>query len=492
MTRTRDDVWNLTREEGDWPAALVAYERAVALLRELDPATGPPSNPRGWRFLAAMHGLVAPDGGPDRSNELWSNCQHGSWYFLPWHRMYLMAFELVVQDVLEDDEWSLPYWYAVDPDDEEKAILPPAFREQGSNLHTDQRSFPANAGLPLPDLSQTVIDALGAEVFSTPAGISTFGGGERATPSFNGGEIGLLEGVPHGAVHSLVGNDYDQAGNPVRFGWMGSFYTAALDPIFWLHHANIDRLWQVWLDLSPANLNPTGDPAWADTQFSFPSADGDLHTWKISEVLDPESLGYVYASTAPPSAVAPPVAPPVAGGPDVGFGEVPVPEPLPPQVIGTTVDVPLATSEPVEVELSEPADLGFALDAEAEPAGAGRVFLRVEGVTGTAAAPVYDVYINLPPGEAPAEHLELRAGSLSTFGMTEASQSDDVHDGSGLTTVLDVTSVRDVLEQEGRWDPARVQVSFHPVTPAATPEEVEAADATPADLRAGQISVVVT
>jgi len=23
----------------------------------------------------------------------WSECQHGSWYFLPWHRGYLIAFE---------------------------------------------------------------------------------------------------------------------------------------------------------------------------------------------------------------------------------------------------------------------------------------------------------------------------------------------------------------------------------------------------------------
>lgn len=230
MIRTREDVWTLTRAEGDWPAVLVAYERAVGRLRALDPATGPPSNPLGWRFLAAMHGLAASNGAPDTSNDLWSNCQHGSWYFLPWHRMYLMAFESIVQDVLEDDRWSLPYWYAIDPDDADKAILPPAFRDGATNLFTDQRSVPANAGAPLPDLSQSVVDALDADGFSTPDGISTFGGGERSTPSFSGDESGLLEDAPHGAVHVLVGNDYDQSGNLVRGGWMGSFYTAGLDP----------------------------------------------------------------------------------------------------------------------------------------------------------------------------------------------------------------------------------------------------------------------
>jgi len=492
MTRTREDVWTLTEAEGDWPAVLVAYERAVGLLRALDPPTGPPSNPLGWRFLAAIHGLAAPNGDPDTSNALWSNCQHGSWYFLPWHRMYLMAFELIVQDALGDEDWSLPYWYAIDPDDAGKAVLPPAFRDQSRQLYTDQRSIPANGGSPLPDLSQALLEALGADRFSTPSGLSTFGGGERAAPSWSGGEVGLLEGVPHGAVHTLVGNDFDRNNRVVRRGWMGSFFTAALDPIFWLHHSNIDRLWQVWLDLDPANANPTGDPAWADTEFSFPAVGGDLETWSIGEVLDLASIGYEYASTAAPSAITPPVGPSLGAGPNIGLGEEAMPEPIPPQVIGTTTDVPLATADAVDVELSTPAALDFAVAADAEPVGDGRVFLRVEGVTGTAGAAVYEIYLNVPPGEAPTDHPELRAGFFSTFGLTEASQTNALEDGSGLTTVLDITAVRDVLEEQGRWYPARLQVSFSPVTPAETAEDVEAAEGQPSDLVAGQIAVVVT
>src|SRR5829696_3498822 len=153
MTRTRNDVWNVTRAEGDWPAVLVAYERAVGLLRALDPPTGPPTNPLGWRFLAAMHGFARQNGQPDMSNPLWNNCQHGSWYFLPWHRMYLLTFESIIQDVLGDDEWSLPYWFALDPDDAGRAVLPPAFRDDTAALHTDQRSSSVNSGIPLPDLS---------------------------------------------------------------------------------------------------------------------------------------------------------------------------------------------------------------------------------------------------------------------------------------------------------------------------------------------------
>ena len=172
-----------------------------------------------------------------------------------------------------------------------------------------------------------------------------------------------------------------------------------------------------------------------------------------------------------------------------------MPEPLPPQVIGATLDVPLATSDAVDVALSEPAELGLAQDAGGGPAGDGRVFLRVEGVTGTAAAPVYEIYLNVPPGSAPAEHPELRAGFFSTFGLTEASRRDELHDGSGLTTVFEVSAVRDTLEQQGRWDPGRLQVSFSPVTPGAVedaPAIADAGEARASDLRAGQIAVVVT
>ena len=92
-----------------------------------------------------------------------------------------------------------------------------------------------------------MLQTLRAFRYASPSGAATFGGGERADLSFDGGERGLLENVPHGAVHTLVGNDFDEFGQLLDAGWMGSFFTAGLDPIFWCHHANIDRLWEVWL-----------------------------------------------------------------------------------------------------------------------------------------------------------------------------------------------------------------------------------------------------
>jgi len=71
MARTRLDVWNRTRDEGDWPAVLEDYEVAVGRMRALDPPGGPPSDPLGWRFQAAIHGLRGQFGA-DTSNPFWA------------------------------------------------------------------------------------------------------------------------------------------------------------------------------------------------------------------------------------------------------------------------------------------------------------------------------------------------------------------------------------------------------------------------------------
>ena len=50
-----------------------------------------------------------------------------------------------------------------------------------------------------------------------------------------------LEGQPHGVMHCAVG---DGCSIP-HMGWVP---LAGNDPLFYMHHANIDRLWQCWLN----------------------------------------------------------------------------------------------------------------------------------------------------------------------------------------------------------------------------------------------------
>jgi tyrosinase len=53
----------------------------------------------------------------------------------------------------------------------------------------------------------------------------------------------VLEGLPHNKVHNFIGGVGPL--DPGPYGYMTNFLSP-VDPVFFLHHANIDRLWDVW------------------------------------------------------------------------------------------------------------------------------------------------------------------------------------------------------------------------------------------------------
>jgi len=81
-----------------------------------------------------------------------------------------------------------------------------------------------------------------------------------------------LEGV-HGSGHIWVG------------GSMGLIPTAPCDPIFWMHHCEIDRIWAEW-----QSANPRQNPA-------LTGAAAIMDPWSETEVdtRDITVLGYTYA-----------------------------------------------------------------------------------------------------------------------------------------------------------------------------------------------------
>lgn len=81
--------------------------------------------------------------------------------------------------------------------------------------------------------------------------------------------------------------------------------TAGLDPAFWLHHCNIDRLWEVWKTSDVTHMNPT-DPKWlqgpsaiGEPDFVLPKPNGEAWTYKPSDVVDMATLGYSYDDVLP-------------------------------------------------------------------------------------------------------------------------------------------------------------------------------------------------
>lgn len=304
--RTRRDVWKLPA--GD--ATLDWYAKAIALLR-----SRPLNDPRSWRYQAAIHDyntntdpyFTPQDVFPDDQSRFWQKCQHGCAFFLPWHRMYLAYFEQIIQAAVVQlggaPGWSLPYWNYSDATNPNAQRLPPAFytsQTAANTLFVAQRTAAANAGRTVGDELDVALDCLTNDpVFfgEGDGGGGGFGGLNTGDPVHNGVQAGGLEAVPHGSMHIAVG------GSGRHPGWMSDFTTAGLDPIFWLHHSNIDRLWEVWLRRDPAHVNPT-DAAWLTQTFEFHDSTGAIVSLRPQDVLDTTAppLGYVYEDVSDPFA----------------------------------------------------------------------------------------------------------------------------------------------------------------------------------------------
>jgi tyrosinase len=91
------------------------------------------------------------------------------------------------------------------------------------------------------------------------------------------------------------------------------------------------------------------------------------------------------------------------------------------------------------------------------------VMLRLENVTSTHPGPMYDVYLNVPATDTPAQHEDLHVGRAAMFGIAQASRKDGPHGGSGQTFAFDITDLYRRLAAAGAIDPQHLRVSFVPV-----------------------------
>jgi hypothetical protein len=235
------------------------------------------------------------------AQKMWDGCQaHGANededFFLPWHRMYVFAFENIIRAVTGNATFTLPYWNYTDPSE---FALPPQFLMPNDAtfgaLYRPDRNPAANAGQPVADENTLNLTILSEETYSA-----------------NGGDAGFCQGLDnglHGAVHVSVGNSTDG---------MGVVPWAANDPIFWLHHCNIDRIWASWN--AAGHANPT-DPDFLSKPFPFADPTGKEVDYVVSQFLDIGTVGYSYDQLAGgvQAQAAPQVsAPPAAAPPPVG------------------------------------------------------------------------------------------------------------------------------------------------------------------------------
>lgn len=117
-------------------------------------------------------------------------------------------------------------------------------------------------------------------------------------PAVEGSEYLSLEFI-HNNIHNFTGGTNDATG----VGHMMDVPVAAFDPIFWLHHCNVDRQFamfqalypDLWFD-SPSENDPP-----VTTPLKPFHKDGKGTTWVPDDVRHTDKLGYVYDSlVAPP------------------------------------------------------------------------------------------------------------------------------------------------------------------------------------------------
>jgi tyrosinase len=173
---------------------------------------------------------------------------HSNSRFLPWHRIYLLRMEELLMSI--DPTVCIPYWKS----SEEQAF--PSWLlgfTPTVNLMGGPHTVTRNIGMfsLLPDAA-AVATAMANGTFNTFAA--------------------AVEGI-HNSGHVWVG------------GSMGSVPTAPCDPVFWMHHCEIDRLWAEW-----QAANPGQNPALA-------GAAATMDPWTETEVdtRDITALGYNYA-----------------------------------------------------------------------------------------------------------------------------------------------------------------------------------------------------
>lgn len=269
---TRRNIADVEKDAG----TLQALRDAIDVLRKKDDYGQRPAID-GWFALATTHSQLCF--GASGAHEI-----HYGWWFLPWHRAYLIHVERTLQEAIGEPSLTIPYWNWVTTLTLPKSLFEPSYRKGSATvvnpLCDDQRYGPVGQGgavnftdLGTPGKDERELIAI--DTFENFAGAPP-DGKQTKRPGF-------LEATPHTYIHRAIG--YDQPNNRVGLLTVGM---APLDPAFFLHHANVDRLWTTWAKAGGRRANPD-DPAWREHRFAFPETKKfKLIDYRIADLLDTE------------------------------------------------------------------------------------------------------------------------------------------------------------------------------------------------------------
>lgn len=191
--------------------------------------------------------------------------QHNNGLFLPWHRQQLVHMERIVARLTGHDAFAMPYW-----DWQEHRFLPAWVCDRESPLYernrargVDELDFAAARWAESPYTAKLASDDFPTFCGKLPEG------------------AGMVEGYGHNHIHQLIG------------GAMKHPRTSAVDPMFWLHHSNVDRVWATWHGARGRDLYPA---EWtARTVTGFVDVEGrPVGELAVGASLETRPLGYDY------------------------------------------------------------------------------------------------------------------------------------------------------------------------------------------------------
>jgi tyrosinase len=362
------------------PATLESFKRAIRAMLAL-----PPNDPRNWYRQAIIHVL---------------DCPHANWWFLPWHRGYLLHFEEICRELSADPKFALPFWdWTSTPrvpaalfDDvlspthelyeESFETFRPKFETAIGDLwngltaaqrdQLNQRGYASVNDLwaklesyfsaraearaetrekpELPDWAMGEVSAERVTAALAPTRFEDFG----STPSENHHQraiLDTLESSPHNNIHNAVGGGS---------GFMSELL-APVDPIFWLHHANIDRLWDLWTtreQRAGRRALPEDTGRWRKERFLFFTS-GESFSERY---VDTGELGYRYSEGFGAEML--------KETPGAEISQAPTSSPSAAKFEGEQVRAPLRTDAEASAAVRVPSDLLVAARMPKKKAGA--------------------------------------------------------------------------------------------------------------------------
>jgi tyrosinase len=412
--------WNDFKMSTAYPG----YLKAIGAMR----ANTKSSDRRSWAYWVNIH---------------ISNCPHGAPYFLAWHRGYLHHFQQVLRELSGNSSLMIPYWdYYKNP------VMPPEFTDSASAnpLYVEGR------------LNTNVYPSLSLSPFLIKYKNFQRGVVDAFEP--------VIETAPHGMLHNIVGGVMTGMSSPG-------------DPIFWLHHGQIDRLWLAWVTANAGRqMPPLADAYWTG-----------LHTYATTLSMaramthDTHSLFYTYADKALPTSL-----PPLARAAQLRMVASPSPgsqalrrpppgrfEPSAPRPIGsnnrsiggvksvaldensvTAQITPEITDSKLLQSIAESRTAAADADRAPSPYRYANLVLDRPSVTGAGSEGgyFYDIYLNLPTSSG-GDVDQLLVGRFGPFEIAAHAQHGAQHGRSGLAFAL--TPVLVALGQDGLRD---LTVSF--------------------------------